>query len=310
MILTVTLNPSVDHAIFLDRLKLGDTNRVMRTETDAGGKGVNLARVAAELGAETLATGFLGGGNGAFVRRVLDRQGVRHDFIEIEGETRTNFSVEDDSDDPPTTFNEPGPKVEAKDWQALIAKCQMLASRARWAALGGSLPPGAPPDIFVQLALLFRQVGCKVVLDADGEPLKQALKGGVDFVKPNSAEAERVLDRPVRSDKEALDAAAALHGMGPAIAIVSRGEDGAVMACSEGQFIGKPPQIDARSTIGSGDSLIGAMLWAIEEGKPLEEAFKWGIAAGAATATTDGSEIARKPVIQELLARVQVERVA
>src|SRR5687767_14387149 len=106
MILTVTLNPSVDRAVFVDRLKVNDTNRVVRTETDAGGKGVNLSRVLRELGGETVATGFLGGGTGAYICKVLDLQDVPHCFVEVSGETRTNFSVEDAEQNPPTTFNE------------------------------------------------------------------------------------------------------------------------------------------------------------------------------------------------------------
>lgn len=85
MILTVTLNPSVDHALFVDKLKVNDTNRVTRCERDAGGKGVNLSRVVAELGGETVATGFLGGGPGAYISRVLKVQGVRSDFVEVQG---------------------------------------------------------------------------------------------------------------------------------------------------------------------------------------------------------------------------------
>lgn len=309
MILTVTLNPSVDHAIFLDRLKLHDTNRVKRMETDAGGKGVNVARVAAELGAETLATGFLGGGNGAYIRKVLDKQGVRHDFIEVGGETRTNFSVEDDSGEPATTFNEPGQTMSEGNVRALFDKCLMLAKGGKWAALGGSLPPGVKEDIFADLTRLFHESGVKVALDADGEALRRGLQAGVDFVKPNVKEAERLLKTTIDSREDAISAARAIRSGLPeqAIVVISMGEGGAVMSSAEGLFFAESPKVEARSTIGSGDSLIGAMLWALEQGKAIEEALRWGISAGAATATTDGSEIARKPVVLELLPRVKVQ---
>ncbi|RYG85468.1 1-phosphofructokinase, partial [bacterium] len=115
MLLSVTLNPSVDHALFLTELKVGDTNRVTRTERDAGGKGINLSRVYAEMGGETIASGFLGGGTGAYVRGVLEAQGVRHDFVTTSGETRLNFSVEDESHGKPTTFNERGPEISPEE---------------------------------------------------------------------------------------------------------------------------------------------------------------------------------------------------
>lgn len=307
MILTVTLNPSVDHALFVETLKPYDTNRVIRTETDAGGKGVNLARVAAELGAHTIATGFLGGGNGAFVRKVLDRQHVQHDFIEIEGDTRTNISVEDNTEKPPTTFNEPGPQISPEALEQLVQKCRQLAPTAKWVALGGSLPPGVPKDIFKTLATLFREQGKKVALDADGEPMQLGVQAGINLIKPNAKEAERLVKRPVQTLPDAVTAARELQKHAR-IAVISRGEDGAVMACDDGLYNGISPAIHARSTIGSGDSLVAGMLWALLEGQSLEDAFRWGIAAGAATATTDGSEIARKPTILDLLPRVQIER--
>lgn len=315
MILSVTLNASVDHALFVDELKLGDTNRVKRTERDAGGKGVNLSRVVAELGAKTQATGFLGGGPGDYVRGVLDRQGVSHCFVQVAGDTRINFSVEDGSGNPPTTFNERGPEVSAKDIDALLGQVEELLPELRWMCIGGSLPPGAPTDIYGQLTQIAHAKGVKVALDADGEPFRYGLEAGPDFIKPNAKEASRALGKAIETVEDAFGAANTLHerliagGSPTPIVVVSMGEDGAVMCCPEGSFRGISPTVHSRSTIGSGDSLIAGVLWAIEQGKPVDEALKWGLACGAATAMTDGSEIARRPVIMDLLPQARVERV-
>lgn len=309
MIVTVTLNPSVDRTLFVDQLKLGDTNRVLRTETDAGGKGVNLARVAKEMGAKTWATGFLGGGPGGFVRTVLDREGVPHGFVEVPGETRININIEaDDGTAPPTTLNERGPILYDQEWDALLAVCKDAAIQAKWGTIGGSIPPGISADAFATLCKLFKSAGARVALDADGEPLKLGLEAGPDLVKPNAHEAERLLQTPVRTKLQCLDAAKTLYDSGVAIAIISRGAGGASMVCSEGAFDGYPPQVKARSTIGSGDSMVAAVLWAIESGRSLVESFAWGIAAGAATATTSGAEIGRRGVIEKLLPQVKIER--
>lgn len=308
MILTVTLNPSVDRAIYVKELKLGDTNRVDRTETDAGGKGINLSRVADELGAQTLATGFLGGGPGAFVMSVLKREGVPSDFVPIAGDTRINFSVEGESESPPTTFNELGPEVHSREWAALLEKCRAHALKTKWACVGGSVPPGLAPDVYKTLLLLFKEEGCLTLLDADGEPLKLGLEAMPDLVKPNAKEAERLLGRPVKTDEDAIQAAKEIRQMGASNVIVSRGEAGAVLVTEDGVWIGRSPKVEVNSTIGSGDSMLGAYLWALEEGLSEEEAFRWGLAAGAATATTNGSEIARLAVIEKLLPLVSVER--
>lgn len=309
MILTITLNPSVDRAIYLEKLMLHDTNRVVRTATDAGGKGINLSRVADELGAKTVATGFLGGGPGAYVRSVLDRERVRHEFVDIEGDTRINVSVEDESREPPTTFNERGPEISAAEWEELIEKCRALARPNDWACLGGSIPPGLAKDAYRTLGAMMKELGCRFLLDADGEALRLGLEAKPDLIKPNSKEAERLLGMEVKTQAQALEAARKLRDQTGAEVILSQGADGAVLCCAEGAFRGETPDVEAKSTIGSGDSMLGGYLWALESGLSRAEALTWGLAAGAATATTDGSEIARQPVIELLLPRARVQKV-
>lgn len=310
MVLTVTLNPSVDRAMFVHELRLADTNRVIRTETDAGGKGINLSRVLCELGGSTSATGFIGGGAGAFICRVLDIQQLAHCFVEVSGDTRTNVSVEDESQSPPTTLNEHGPQVESTDLNRLFQRVEEYLPRLSWLAMGGSLPPGAPDDTFRTLVEMAHRAGIRALVDADGDAMLLAMEARPDFIKPNENEASRLLGRELGGRNEALEAAAELYGKiggGEKLAVVSRGAGGAALACSRGKFDGISPSVEMRSTIGCGDSMLGGMLWAIESGKPVEEAFRWGLAAGAATACTDGTEIARRSVVDELFKHARVE---
>jgi 1-phosphofructokinase family hexose kinase len=269
---------------------------------------VNFSRVVAELGGVTTATGFLGGGPGAFIRKVLEGQGVQHDFVDIAEDTRMNFSVEDTSGVPPTTLNEKGPLITSDEWNSLLDHVSQYARKATWVALGGSLPPGVPIDAFATLTNLAKDCGAKVLLDADGEPLKQGLVAIPQMIKPNAKEASRLLGTPIDTLDQALVAVQSLLGLGTEIAIISRGADGAVLATKEGVWSGGSPTIETHSTIGSGDSLLGGFLWALESGKPIDEAFRYGLAAGAATATTDGSEIARRPVIDRLLPDAVVKK--
>ena len=311
MVLTVTLNPSVDRAVFIQQLKVGDTNRVVRTETDGGGKGVNLSRVLRELGGETVATGFLGGGAGAYICKVLDLQSVPHCFVEVTGDTRTNFSVEDEAQNPPTTFNERGPEVTEGDIGRLFDRVREYFPQISWLAMGGSLPPGAPADTFKKLVELAHEYGIKALVDADGGAMKLAMLAQPDFIKPNEREASRLLDRELSGRNDAIEAARDLYqqlGGGEKIAVISRGAGGAVLACGEGEFDGMTPNVEMRSTIGCGDSMLGGMLWAIGSGLSLEEAFRWGLASGAATAATDGTEIARRPVVEKLVPSARIER--
>ncbi len=310
MLISVTLNPCVDHALFVEKLTVGDTNRVMRVEKDAGGKGVNVSRVFAEMGGDTAATGFLGGATAAYIRHVLEIEGVDDAFVSIQGETRTNFSIEDNAGTPPTTLNSKGPDISGDEWNQLITDCKELGRGARWAALGGSLPPGVPDEAFQILGELFHEAGVRVVLDADGIAQKHGLLAKPDFIKPNAAEAARLLGRKVESDLEAVEAVLQLYkdlGGGDKIATISRGKDGAVMASQGGVWVGRSPKILSTSTIGSGDSMIAGILWALDTGKSPDDALRWGLAAGAATAMTDGSGIARLPMIEDLYDEAIVE---
>ncbi|MEQ1823629.1 MAG: 1-phosphofructokinase family hexose kinase [Fimbriimonadaceae bacterium] len=305
MILSVTLNPSLDHALFVDKLKLNDTNRAVKCFKDAGGKGVNLSRVVAELGGESVATGFLGGGPGSYIRAVLDKQSVAHEFVEVEGDTRVNFSVEDTSELPPTTFNEPGPLISEARMEELMGVVQRLAVGSKWVCLGGSLPPSVPKSIYGDIVDALPNA--KIALDADGEPLTLGLRRRVGLLKPNGPEAERLFGRQLETQTDLTDAVRWL-GERAEFAFISRGEQGAVLAAEGEVWWGITPNVVAQSTIGSGDSFIAGFLWSLTSGHSVEVAFRWALAAGAATAMTDGSEIGRKHVIEKLFDQASVSR--
>ncbi len=311
MILSLTLNPCVDHTLFVDRLRIHDRNKVVRVEIDAGGKGANLSRIVAELGGDTVATGFLGGDTGRLVAQVLDRQGVRNDFLRIDCETRTNVSIES-GDGPPTVFGARGPEITRFDWENLLVKVNELAGAATWVAIGGSLPPGLPDEAYAILGSLVRGRGAKWALDADGSAMESGVRAGPDVIKPNRDEAARLTGMVIDGPSAAVRAAKTLRsllakgGSADPVVVVSLGDQGAVMACAEGDYVGDPVKIEPKSTIGSGDSLMGALLWASCLGLSWPECLRWGIAAGTATAMTDGTQIGRKVVICRLQEKVQI----
>jgi len=314
MILTVTLNACVDHVFFVEGLRPHDTNRIVRKETDAGGKGINVARVAAELGAAVRATGFLGGPTGAEIREVLQEQGVPHEFVRTASETRQNFSVEDGSGRPPTTFNAKGDPVTGLEWESLLTKVGEMSRDAVWVVLGGSIPPGCPVEAFQILGDLAHSRHARVVIDADNEAMVHGMRAAPELIKPNVSEASRLLGRSLPGEEDIVIAARELRerlvdrGSVSPWVVISRGSDGAVMAGDFGVLLGRPVPVEAKSTIGSGDSMIAGLLFGLEKGMTSEESLRWGLASGAATAVTDGTEIGRLPVIQECFQRAVVER--
>jgi 1-phosphofructokinase family hexose kinase len=316
MITSVTLNPCIDETLFVDGLLVHDRNEVRLMEVDAGGKGVNLSRIVAELSGETVALGFLGGGPGAFIRQVLDRQGVRHDFTELEHDTRTNILVEDGSGNPPTVFTQRGPNVTEVDWKEFYGTFDRWLRQSKWLAIGGSVPPGIGPTHVVSLGLQARALGVPWFLDADGDLFAEGLKAGPELIKPNRDEAARWLGANMADPSDALAAARRLieaqrqGGASDPTTVVSLGSEGAVLARAEGVWVGSPIRIEPKSTIGSGDSMVGAMLQRRCLGDSWPEALAWGLAAGAATAMTDGTQIGRRADIERLAAQARVERVS
>ena len=309
MILSITLNPCVDRTLFIDGLKPHDANRVLRCETDAGGKGVNSARIIAELGVPVVATGFLGGRTGIYVEGVLEDENVEAEFVRVASETRLNVSIEDGSGLPPTTFNEMGAPISDQDARNLDAILEHRLPMCKFVTAGGSLPPNMDASLYADFVQTARRHDVPMAVDADGEALRAALSAKPFLVKPNAAEAHRLLGEEVKTLRGAVQAGEEIREMGAEIAIVSMGADGAALVSERLSLIAEPPSIKARSTIGAGDSMIGGFLAGLHSGMSLQEAFRLGAAAGAATASTDGSEIGRRDVIDRLLSTVIIRTV-
>lgn len=309
MILSVTLNVSVDVTLYIEGLRPYETNRVQKSETDIGGKGVNLSRIVAELGGTSVATGFCGElAHPLFAQKFAD-QDVLDAFILTADPSRTNFSVEDGSGKPPTTLNAAGPTIRANEWAAFLDQFEHLLKDADWVTLGGSIPHGVEPTVYETLGSLARQQGRKFLLDADGDPLKHGLNASPHLIKPNLREAARLLERDLSHRDDVIRAAKDLRPkVDPecGMVMISMGGDGAVLATQERLYFGESPAVEAISTIGCGDSMLGAFLGSLERGDDAAEALRWGLAAGAATAATDGSEIGRRPVIELLWPEAKV----
>ena len=310
MILTITLNPSIDHTLFIDHFTVGDTNRIQRCETDAGGKGINLSRVAHKLGRSTLASGFIGGPAGAEVLHVLIREGLRHRFQETQGESRSNFSVESGHDGSTTTLNAKGPEISPEEWEGFLNVLQSIAPEASWVAMGGSIPPGVPASAYQTITERMHTLGKLVLVDADGEPAKLALQAKPDMIKPNLKEAERLVGRALPGLDEQVQAAKELREKisDQGIAIITLGKEGAVLATPDQVFAGESPVVEVRSTVGSGDSFLAGLLSKRELG--WAEALKWGLAAGAATAMSDGARIGTREDTEALLSEARVREIS
>ena len=189
MILTVTLNPSIDVSYPLDHLKIDTVNRVKTVRKTAGGKGLNVSRVIHMLDHKITATGFIGGYFGKWLENQLDQDGIAHDFFPINAETRSSIAVLHDGGKQ-TEILEPGPTIAEEDAQKFLNHFDALLDKSDLITISGSMPQGLPTDYYTQMIAHAGKKNVKVLLDTSGATLKSALEAPVKplLIKPNEEE--------------------------------------------------------------------------------------------------------------------------
>jgi 1-phosphofructokinase len=308
MIPSVTLNPALDKTIYVERFVVGDTNRIRQIETDAGGKGLNVSRILKELGTPTVCLGFVGGDAGKYIEHRLWHEGVPTDFVHIAEPTRTNINVQNAVGDPPTLLHERGPTVTPHEINEFLKTFCRRLSRCDFLVIGGTLPPGSPEDFYTTLLNEARAHGVRCLLDVDMPNMEKGLSSRPFMIKPNHRETERILGRTLTLDELPKAAREIRERFGIEMVVVSMGKDGALGVYGDETVYARPPEIRPVSTIGCGDSMVAGIVHVLNREGPLEEAMRYGSAAGAATALTNGAEIGARADILALLDGVRVER--
>lgn len=309
MIVTVTMNPAIDKTVEIDRLLPGGLNRIRKVEYDAGGKGINVSKTIHELGGESIATGFLGGSAGKVIESVLEGIGISHDFVWIEGETRTNTKVVEGNGEV-TELNEPGPEVDKEQEELLIQKLMGYAGEGTLFILSGSIPKGLDNRIYARIISLIHEKGAEVLLDADGELLKNALLVKPDIVKPNRAELEAYAGcGHGRSVKELAALAGKLREDGIGTVLVSMGKDGALFLQGDDAIMASGLSVKSHSTVGAGDAMVAAIAYGWEKRMEKEEILRLCMAVSAGAVTTIGTKPPGKELIDELKGRVVMEKI-
>lgn len=309
VIIAVALNPAIDRTLEVPGFTAGGTNRVAASRVDPGGKGINVARVLRAFETPVEVVGFLGGANSRLITAHLDSMGVPHQFVAIEGETRVNLKLVDPLTGALTEVNDLGFRVEPVRLEQMTRTIQDALPRSDVLVLAGSLPTGVPPTYYRDLARMARAAGVSVILDADGEPLRASLPARPTLIKPNQGEAERLLGRSLRGRTEVVAAARELLTLGPELVVVSCGAAGAALASTGGAWWASPPPITPSSAVGAGDSMVAALARALVIGLPPGEALRLATAAGAATASLPGTQVAGKALVDRLLPGVQITSV-
>lgn len=310
MILTVTLNPAIDRTIWIEGLSPGDLHRVRRSQTDVGGKGINVSRALRGWGSKTQVVAVLGGENGSVIQRTLEAEGLSGAFIMLEGESRTNIKVIEEPTGRMTELNEAGPGLKAAGLDDVAAAIVERLGAARWLVLSGSLPPGAPTDAYRRLieAAKARRPDLPVALDTSGAALRLGLQGAPSLIKPNRDEMEQLLGRRLGDDpgqwKRAADE---VRAKGIDRVVLSLGAQGALFAggADEGSLWARSEPVKVASPTGCGDTLLAATLFALCQGWTWERCARFAVAAATAAATLPGTAFPSLEQIGEMEPRVK-----
>ena len=306
MIIVVCLNPALDITHHVAAVEWGGVNRPATVHDRPGGKGLNVARTLAALGADVLVTGLAGGITGAGVTAALEALGATAAFAPVSGETRRTFTVVDASvigpgladpsladpslaDRSATSFHEAGPIVSAAELAGFRDRYGRALAGAEAVVMSGSLPLGLPPETYAELIEVAAAAGVPVVLDAHGQALRLGTAAGPAIVKPNLAELESWTGRPLPArpdvDRTAVaQAAGDLRRAGAQAVVVTLGPDGLLAATADGNWRARPPAAVAGNATGAGDAVAAALAHGLVLGRPWDERLRHAVALGAATA--------------------------
>jgi 1-phosphofructokinase len=276
VIVTVTLNPSIDRTLRIPPLARGRVIRAVSATAEAGGKGINVARALAAHGQATIAVAPLSAASAAEFTVLLDAAAPL-DAVAIAGSARVNVSLVED-DGTVTKVNEPGPALGVSDVEAVLDRVAALAAGAEWIAGCGSLPPGAPPDFYARLAARVT-APVRVAIDADGVALQEAAGARVSLLKPNLTELERLVGHPLPTLGDVIEAARGVVGGGIDGLLVSLGADGAVFVDRDGATHAEARIDDVVNAVGAGDALLAGFLAGGGGRDALRSAVAWSVAA-------------------------------
>ena len=303
-IATLTMNPTIDISYAVDRVFHTHKMRASGEKYAPGGGGINVARVFVRLGGNARCHYLAGGATGAALDGLLDRhQLVRH-RIPIAGDTRVATTVLERATGKEYRFTPAGPEVSPGEWQQALALAE--TADCEWFVASGSLPQGVPADFYARLSAILGRRGIPFVLDTSGEALKAGLAGGgVALVKPSQGELQQFAGRALTTARDLAEAASAIVAAGQArMVAVTMGHEGAVLAHAGGTLFLPALAIEAQSAVGAGDSFLAAMVHALARGDAPVEAFRFGIAAGAAAVLAPGTGLAHPEDIDRLFPEV------
>jgi 1-phosphofructokinase len=303
LIFTVTLNPSIDYVVRLDKLTNGITNRTTSEEYYFGGKGINVSCVLAELGLDSTAYGFVAGFTGEAIEKGIRNDRIITDFIKLKhGISRINIKIKAGEE---TEINCQGPHIDDSELERLLQKIDRIAN-GDTLVIAGSIPNTMPDDVYERMLERISRKDVKIVVDATKQLLVNSLKYKPFLIKPNRQELSEIFGTEVKTEEDIEKYAKELQKMGAKNVLISLGGEGAMLIDENGEKhkagVLKEKVIN---TVGSGDSMVAGFVAGYEKEHSYPYALKLGSVCGNATAFLSG--LATREKIDELLVKFEKE---
>ncbi|MDF2673901.1 MAG: 1-phosphofructokinase [Clostridiales bacterium] len=305
MITTVTFNPAIDKRYHIEDIKIGEVQRVVDVENTAGGKGINVSRVASILGEKVTGTGFLGGTNGQFIEEEISRMGIENRFLKINGVTRCCLAIIDGAGKQ-TEFLEPGPEIRQEDFESWLKIYNDLLSNTEIVTASGSLPRGLNANSYARIIQIAKERGIKVFLDTSGSALLEGVNAKPYFVKPNTDEISLITGKVINTEKDILKGIKYLNEKGVDFVTVSMGKAGSISGYKGIYYKAISPYINAVNSVGSGDSFTAGMAVAHYRRLDIIDSIRFAAACGAANAMENRTGYVRIENVERIFNDVKV----
>ncbi|MGI6004485.1 MAG: 1-phosphofructokinase family hexose kinase [Christensenellales bacterium] len=305
MITTVCPNPSIDRELHVNSFEAGGTNRVVKTVDKPGGKGINVAHALTDMGLESRLIGFMPVCGSDQVRQALQAWGIRTQFIDCDGALRANMKIIDAHLGQVTELNSSGPRVTDEQVRQLYDLAASCAQESDMLVLSGSIPPGAPADMYARMVRLCRDK-TRCVVDADGEALRLAIGEHPYFIKPNQKELESAAGKRLNSRQDVAAAARSLISHGTRVVVVSMGKEGSMLVSEDEVYMASAPEVPVGTTVGAGDAMVAAVCAALMRDDTPADVLRHG-AAAAAVAVSAGRDGSRYEALFESVELTRLE---
>lgn len=301
MIYTITFSPSIDYISYVDNFEAAALNRSTTARFYPGGKGINISRILTRLDCPTTAWGYVGGFTGQFIEEYLSEEKVRHQFLSLQQQTRINVKIKSTEE---TDINGPSPNLSMENIEDLKRLVKQYLAKDDWLIVSGTIPNTVSDEFFEYLQNHCKTVGAKWILDTSGPRLKKLINFCPFLIKPNQEELEELVGQKITTIEETVNYAKQLVAQGVQVVVVSLGAKGAICSSKVETLLAQAPKGEVVNTVGAGDSLVAGMMAQIVKVRSLEEAFRYGVAAGSATAFQE--DLCKADQIEQLVNEVVI----